>query len=261
MPGKSRSKPEGQKSSERTSSKQLSGTSSDKRPKLLALQSLCNTSHFESILTDKDVPKILMDVYVVGTNCYGELGLGGLTKKAEMPRPVLNSNLNGVIDVAAGGVHSVALTHTNEVYTWGVNDEGALGRNTTEEKKEENENDDMSVDSDEDEVTLNLKEATPLPVPFPNFRRGTLFCQVAASDSATFVLTTTGDVYGWGTFRASYSPTSIYFQVQYTNLCGRGLMEESASSLEVQKNNELLLSSLEFMASCASLQGPIMSSH
>lgn len=158
------------------------------------------------------MPKIILDVYVVGTNCYGELGLGGLTKKAEMPRPILNSNLDGVIDVAAGGVHSVALTQNNEVYTWGVNDEGALGRNTTEEKKEEPESDDISVDSNEDEVTLNLKEATPLAVPFPDLRKGTIFCQVAASDSATFVLTTTGDVYGWGTFRvSSSSPISIQF--------------------------------------------------
>ena len=37
-----------------------------------------------------------------------------------------------VVQVAAGGMHSVALTAEGEVYTCGVNDEGALGRETSE---------------------------------------------------------------------------------------------------------------------------------
>lgn len=36
-----------------------------------------------------------------------------------------------VVQVAAGGMHSVALTAEGEVYTCGVNDEGALGRETS----------------------------------------------------------------------------------------------------------------------------------
>lgn len=35
-----------------------------------------------------------------------------------------------VVQVAAGGMHSVALSADGEVYTTGVNDEGALGRET-----------------------------------------------------------------------------------------------------------------------------------
>ncbi len=35
-----------------------------------------------------------------------------------------------VIQVAAGGMHSVALTADGDVFTTGVNDEGALGRET-----------------------------------------------------------------------------------------------------------------------------------
>ena len=38
--------------------------------------------------------------------------------------------LRQVLQVAAGGMHSVALTARGEVYTTGVNDEGALGRCT-----------------------------------------------------------------------------------------------------------------------------------
>jgi len=35
-----------------------------------------------------------------------------------------------VVQVAAGGMHSAALTAGGEVFTTGVNDEGALGRRT-----------------------------------------------------------------------------------------------------------------------------------
>ncbi|KAJ6036941.1 hypothetical protein N7540_001220 [Penicillium herquei] len=160
----------------------------------------------------KHVPNERLDVYVVGTNCYGELGLGDLTKKAEMKRPFLNSKLDaettGIVNIAVGGVHSAALTHDNQILTWGVNDEGALGRDTKEKEA-------SSDDGDEgdDEITLNLSEATPSPVDASHFPENTIFCQLAASDSATFALSTDGQVYGWGTFRSSnggigFSPKS-----------------------------------------------------
>ena len=159
-----------------------------------------------------DVPIRLLDVYVFGTNCYGELGLGDLTKKSEILRPVLNQKLAadsaGVVQVAIGGVHSAALTHDNRILTWGVNDEGILARDTKQEKvpdteEADNANGDVESDkeSDDDEITLNMKEATPLPVDPSLFRKGTVFAQLAASDSATFALTVDGLVYGWGTFR------------------------------------------------------------
>jgi regulator of chromosome condensation len=36
-----------------------------------------------------------------------------------------------VVAVKAGGMHTVALTESGRVYTWGCNDEGALGREAT----------------------------------------------------------------------------------------------------------------------------------
>ncbi|KAE8381345.1 regulator of chromosome condensation 1/beta-lactamase-inhibitor protein II [Aspergillus bertholletiae] len=161
------------------------------------------------------VPAQLLDVYVFGTNCYGELGLGDLTKKSEIVRPVLNQKLAadsvGVVHLTVGGVHSAALTHDNRILTWGVNDEGTLARDTKQEKKETdtdgasnaNGEAESDADSDDDDITLNLNEATPLPVNPSLFPKGTVFAQLAASDSATFALTTDGLVYGWGTFRGA----------------------------------------------------------
>lgn len=35
-----------------------------------------------------------------------------------------------VLQIACGGMHTVALTLSGEIWSWGVNDEGALGRET-----------------------------------------------------------------------------------------------------------------------------------
>ena len=37
-----------------------------------------------------------------------------------------------ILQVACGGMHTAVLTAAGLVYTWGVNDEGALGRETGE---------------------------------------------------------------------------------------------------------------------------------
>ncbi|GES58538.1 Ran exchange factor Prp20/Pim1 [Aspergillus terreus] len=168
-------------------------------------------------------PTRRLDVYVFGTNCYGELGLGDATKKSELPGPVLNPKLAadtvGVVHLTIGGVHSAALTHDNKILTWGVNDEGTLGRDTKEDPVEVDDTpdgaDQSDSDSDDDEVTLNLKEATPAAVNPAHFPAGTVFTQLTATDSATFALTRDGLVYGWGTFRGTsgvigWSPTTKF---------------------------------------------------
>ncbi|KAF7588934.1 hypothetical protein BBP40_005012 [Aspergillus hancockii] len=164
----------------------------------------------------KEAPTVLnfaptqrLDVYVFGTNCDGELGLGDATKKTEIPRPLLNPKLAadtvGIVYLAVGGVHSAALTHDNRILTWGVNDEGALGRDTAQDPGETKmrSQSDSGSDSDDDEANLNLKEATPLPVESSYFPNDTIFTQLAATSSATFALTAQGLLYGWGTFRGN----------------------------------------------------------
>jgi regulator of chromosome condensation len=151
---------------------------------------------------------------VFGTNCYGELGLGDTTRKSQIPGPVLNPKLPasnvGVVHVAVGGMHSAALTRDNKILTWGVNDEGTLGRNTVvqnsngSEQNSSQEKDHSDSEDDDDEVDLNLKEATPTAVDESRFPKGTVFAQLVATDSATFALTREGLVYGWGNFRVGY---------------------------------------------------------
>ncbi|RDW93007.1 uncharacterized protein DSM5745_00329 [Aspergillus mulundensis] len=158
-------------------------------------------------LNQRTPPTKRLDVYVFGTNCAGELGLGDATTKTEIPRPVLNPKLAadkvGVVHLAVGGMHSAALTHDNKILTWGVNDDGALGRDTTQDPNDvkTRDVDEASEDSDsEEEGNFNLKEATPIEVDPKHFPSGTAFTQLVGTDSATFALTTGGKVYGWGAF-------------------------------------------------------------
>lgn len=94
----------------------------------------------------------------------------------------------------------MALAHDNKIYTWGVNDLDALGRDTSRDAYDNESAEDS--DLDDDGINLNPKESTPIAIPSDSFPKDTKFTQVAACDSASFALTATGLVYGWGTFSA-----------------------------------------------------------
>lgn len=134
----------------------------------------------------------------------------GGKKPIDVKRPRLNHLLSskavGIVQLAVGGMHCAALTYDNRILTWGVNDQGALGRETTQEgkMKDVTNGDDSDEDSDDDGEGLNPSEAEPRPVDAKHFPEGTKFAHLVASDSATFVVTDTGLVYGWGTFRVSF---------------------------------------------------------
>ena len=158
-----------------------------------------------------------LNVYVFGSGDSGVLGLGPQCSTDDVLRPRLNPNLSassvGVIQIATGGMHCVALTRDNKILTWGVNDHGALGRDTEwsggwvdmESKGPE----DRDQDSDSDGRELNPKESTPTAIDDSCFPTDTVFTQVAAGDNATFALTEEGLVYGWGTFKVIYSISPI----------------------------------------------------
>ena len=160
------------------------------------------------------LPATRLDVFVCGEGSAGELGLGTAKNAMDVKRPRLNPNLLtkdvGVVQVVCGGMHAVALTHDGTVLTWGVNDDGALGRDTTWEgglKDMDDNKSDTSDDSDDSDNGMNPREANPGPVTFPE---GTKIVKVAAGDSATLALTDDGLVFGWGKFRVSNLLSGIW---------------------------------------------------
>lgn len=151
-------------------------------------------------------PTERLDVFVFGEGSNSELGLGTAKSAIDVKRPRLNPLLSakdvGVVHIAAGGMHVAALTHDGKVLTWGVNDSGSLGRDTTWDAGLKD-MDAASDDSDDDDSGLNPKESTPTAVPASSFPEGTAIVKLAAGDNITLALTDDGQVYGWGTFRVS----------------------------------------------------------
>lgn len=147
-----------------------------------------------------------LKVFVFGEGSSGELGFGATKKAIDVKRPRFNEMLtnHNVVRIATGGMHVVALTKDNKILTWGVNDNGALGRDTSNADVKMKDIDDAGSDSDSDDDPtggLNELEATPTALSSEHFPEDTIFVDVAAGDSCSFALTTEGAVYGWGTFR------------------------------------------------------------
>lgn len=59
------------------------------------------------------------EVYVVGSNGYGQLGIGNINDRVDYP---IKLNLSNIIKIAAGSYHSLFLTANEKVYACGRND-------------------------------------------------------------------------------------------------------------------------------------------
>jgi regulator of chromosome condensation len=142
-----------------------------------------------------------LNVYVFGSGLMGELGLGPQSNQRNVKRPRLNPFLLpkdvGIVDVAVGGMHCAAIDEAGRVWTWGVNDQGVLGRDTTWSP----ENDDTPMDSDDEEDDDQLNPLESVPGLVEGFPAGTVIVKVACGDSITVAVTNEGKVYAWGTFR------------------------------------------------------------
>ncbi|XP_054165894.1 regulator of chromosome condensation-like [Oppia nitens] len=94
-----------------------------------------------------------------------------------------------VVSVACGAMHTLCLSSDQKLYSFGCNDEGALGRDTSTSDDTE---DSVDVDSSEEVVSKIPKPVDDLPAGIARLRAG---------DSHSCVLLTDGSVYLWGNFR------------------------------------------------------------
>ncbi|KAJ0407019.1 hypothetical protein ATCC90586_004813 [Pythium insidiosum] len=113
-----------------------------------------------------------------GSGDCGQLGHGVEEDDdlmVKFPRPVALLEKLSIARVSCGGLHSAAVTRDGAVYTWGCNDDGALGRSG-----EEN-----------------------LPAPVEGFGRDAPHkaLVVVGGDSHTAVVTTEGRVFTWGGYK------------------------------------------------------------
>lgn len=131
------------------------------------------------------LPQKSGNLLVCGQNDVGQLGLNP-DDVMEKTRPALVAEVADVVDVKAGGMHSLCLTKSGEIWSFGCNDEGALGRDTEEEGSE----------TKPRKVSMAGKVV-----------------KISAGDSHSACLLEDGRVFAWGSFRVSFnlSTSSKYF--------------------------------------------------
>ena len=105
-----------------------------------------------------------------GMNGEGELGLGDTDQRNTF---TVVPGLKGVVDIAAGYTHCIAVTLEGEVYTWGTG--WGLGQG-----------------GDDDTQRLSPTKVTGGGLD------GVVVVQVAAGDYHSTALTAAGDLYTWG---------------------------------------------------------------
>ncbi|XP_065221614.1 regulator of chromosome condensation-like isoform X1 [Planococcus citri] len=113
-------------------------------------------------------------VFTCGQNDVGQLGIG--EDESERKKPTIVKQLTDIVDICAGGMHTLCIDRNGRVYSWGCNDDFALGRETTSE-----------TEAIPGEVSIEEKVV-----------------QVTAGDSHSAALTESGKVYAWGSFRDSH---------------------------------------------------------
>ncbi|PWN38779.1 RCC1/BLIP-II [Ceraceosorus guamensis] len=210
-----------QQSRTRAASQQPAGTSK-------AAASLKSLRQFVPVIGMNALPQPIVQtgisssspvqVFVFGTGDMGQNGLGE-DALGEIVRPRLHVGFNemnaqkeigslGIEQIAAGGMHTLAVDNLGRILTWGINDNAALGRSTTRQPgvdAEVYETRPMPVEG----LSPDGKGLLPGPLPLggtegqvETFRA----VRVAAGDSVSAALNSNGEVRVWGSFRSNDGP-------------------------------------------------------
>ncbi|CAF0790042.1 unnamed protein product [Rotaria sordida] len=118
-------------------------------------------------------------VLAVGENGMTQLGLKSSIDQRKNPQPVLIPE--SIVQIAAGPLHSVCLTDQNNIYTFGCNDEYALGRpdnNNNDDDDDDDHNDTDPFGEVDLSQVMNIDEEN--------------IVQIVAGDSHTLVLSNMG---------------------------------------------------------------------
>ena len=67
------------------------------------------------------------ELYACGSNRFGELGFDDEKSRPRPVRVVLPARVN-LVAIACGSFHSLAISHDHQLYSWGSNSHGQLGR-------------------------------------------------------------------------------------------------------------------------------------
>jgi len=141
------------------------------------------------------------DVAVCGSGECGQLGLGESVLGIRRFKVVSGLRNQNISQLAAGGLHSAALSDNGDVFTWGMSDEGSLGVVTPSQ--------DGFLPSQVKGFfpsqygpngTDGLTDAYGNILPFTQRPEANII-QVVAGNTQCLALSSTGDVYAWGSIK------------------------------------------------------------
>ncbi|KAK0528496.1 hypothetical protein OC842_004538 [Tilletia horrida] len=190
-----------------------------------------------------------------GSADSGQLGLGPDVTD-EIPRPKLHQPLadailagnswarEGIETAVAGGMHTLAIDASGTLWSWGVNDNAALGRQTAR---------DPNIPSDVSESTPHRVEGlgpkgrgidpkTGKEADVTPFRA----TRIVAADCASVALSDTGELRCWGSFRSNegllgFESLQGASKMQYAPVAIPALSRHSFSAVAAGENHFLAL--------------------
>ncbi|SCV74000.1 BQ2448_6430 [Microbotryum intermedium] len=137
-------------------------------------------------------------VFVFGNGDFGQHGLGTENGMMEIVRPRLHATIEkmiapdggeawkrGVASLECGGMHTLCVDGEGKIWSWGINDNAALGRVTA------------GLEQESEEL-----ETQPLLVENLDYSRFKAV-KVAAGDSVSLAVSENGELRCWGSFRYS----------------------------------------------------------
>lgn len=190
------------------------------------LKTTTPTDEQESLTSQKNNFQNSTQILIRGINSNNQLGVSENTKMTIDSSSILAPQFT---QIALGNNHSVGLTKTGEVFTWGHNDVGQLGREVTSENKNDGiprqvtiSKKIISIDASYDHTILlaedgsvwgfgsnftgqlgnGTNENSTNPVQAINLKG---IVKIATGDKFTLALNSSGEVYGWG---GSCAPSS-----------------------------------------------------
>jgi len=140
-----------------------------------------------------ELPKISNGrILAFGDNTIGELGIGKITNGRSSPIEIVVRD--DFCYVHTLSQHSICINSKGQLYTFGNNDEYALGRKTAM-IADQDDNDEFVLENQRKQESL---ESTPT---ICDLNRAYRICKATCGDSHTAVLETNGSVFYWGNFR------------------------------------------------------------